>query len=169
MLKNRNKASAADRIASMSLSRLFAAAAAVMLIMTGVLSLSFSTVWAKGTDTNYTQINNTVAKGARAKYTKLKGKGRDTVTLMIYMIGTDLESQNGMATSDLNEMLYSEIDNSRVNILIETGGCRRWRNSVISAGKLQRFDLGGRQMQRQSKGMNIIRMEDGSVRKVVVK
>lgn len=38
-----------------------------------------------------------------------------------------------------------------------------------TAGKLQRFDLGGRQMQRQSKGMNIIRMEDGSVRKVVVK
>ena len=90
MLKNRNKVSAADRIASMSLSRLFAAAAAVMLIMTGVLSLSFSTVWAKGTDTNYTQINNTVAKGARAKYTKLKGKGRDTVTLMIYMIGSNL-------------------------------------------------------------------------------
>ena len=147
MLKNRNKVSAADRIASMSLSRLFAAAAAVMLIMTGVLSLSFSTVWAKGTDTNYTQINNTVAKGARAKYTKLKGKGRDTVTLMIYMIGTDLESQNGMATSDLNEMLYSEIDNSRVNILIETGGCRRWRNSVISAGKLQRWKLTGRGLQ----------------------
>ena len=38
-----------------------------------------------------------------------------------------------------------------------------------TVGKLQRFDLGGRQMQRQSKGMNIIRMEDGSVRKVVVK
>lgn len=38
-----------------------------------------------------------------------------------------------------------------------------------TAGTLQRFDLGGRQMQRQSKGMNIIRMEDGSVRKVVVK
>ena len=141
MLKNRNKVSAADRIASMSLSRLFAAAAAVMLIMTGVLSLSFSTVWAKGTDTNYTQINNTVAKGARAKYTKLKGKGRDTVTLMIYMIGTDLESQNGMATADLNEMLYAAPDNGNINMFIQTGGCKRWRNSIMTAGKLERWKL----------------------------
>lgn len=43
------------------------------------------------------------------------------------------------------------------------------KNMPQVSGTLQRFDLGGRQLQRQSKGMNIIRMEDGSVRKVVVK
>lgn len=43
------------------------------------------------------------------------------------------------------------------------------KNMPQVSGTLQRFDIGGRQLQRQSKGMNIIRMEDGSVRKVVVK
>lgn len=43
------------------------------------------------------------------------------------------------------------------------------KNMPQTTGTLQRFDIGGRQLQRQSKGMNIIRMEDGSVRKVVVK
>ena len=99
--------------------------------------------WAKGVDTNYTQVNGQVAKGARNKYTKLRGKGKDTVTLMIYMIGTDLESKSGMATADLNEMLYSGLNNSKVNIIVQTGGCKRWRNSVISTGKQQRWVVNG--------------------------
>ena len=99
---------------------------------------------AKGVNTNYTQVNGDVARGARTKYTKLRGKGKDTVTLMVYMIGTDLESKSGMATDDINEMLYAGLDNSRVNVLVQTGGCKRWRNSVISAGKQQRWALSGR-------------------------
>ena len=98
---------------------------------------------AKGVNTNYTQIDNTVAKGARAKYTKLREKGRDTVTLMVYMIGTDLESQSGMGTADLNEMIYAGLDNPKVNVIVQTGGCRRWKNSVISAGKQQRWLVSG--------------------------
>ena len=99
--------------------------------------------YAKGVDTNYTQVNGEVARGARNKFTKLRGKGKDTVTLMIYMIGTDLESKSGMATEDLNEMLYSGLDNSKVNVIVQTGGCKRWRNSVISAGKQQRWVVTG--------------------------
>lgn len=100
--------------------------------------------FAKGNDTNYTQVNGEVASGARKKYTKLRGKGKDTVTLMIYMIGSDLESQSGMATADLNEMVYSGLDNKKVNVIVETGGCKRWRNSVISAKKLQRWSVSGK-------------------------
>ena len=88
-------------------------------------------VQAKGVDTNYTQVNGEVAKGARNKYTKLRGKGKDSVTMMVYMLGTDLESQSGMATADLNEMLYAGMNNRKVNVLVQTGGCKRWRNSVI--------------------------------------
>ncbi len=60
---------------------------------------------------------------------------------MVYMIGSDLESQSGMATSDLNEMLYGGLNNEKLNVIVETGGCRRWRNSVIQAKKLQRWSL----------------------------
>ena len=113
---------------------LAAACAALMLCQS---------VMAKSNDTNYAQVNGTVASGARAKYTKLRGKGKDKVTLMIYMIGSDLESQNGMATADLNEMVYSGLDNQKVNVIVETGGCRRWRNSLMSAKKLQRWRVSG--------------------------
>ena len=99
---------------------------------------------AKGVDTNYTQVNGEVAKGARNKYTKLRGKGKDSVTMMVYMLGTDLESQSGMATADLNEMLYAGLDNKKVNVIVQTGGCKRWRNSVISAGKTQRWSISGK-------------------------
>ncbi len=110
-------------------------AAAAMLICQGA--------FAKGTDTNYSQVNGEVAAGARKKYTKLRGKGKDSVTIMVYMIGSDLESKSGMATADLNEMVYSGLNNKKVNVIVETGGCRRWRNSVINAKKLQRWAVNG--------------------------
>ena len=116
---------------------LIAAAAAAIICQS-----AFAT-FAKGTDTNYSQVNGEVAAGARKKYTKLRGKGRDAVTLMVYMIGSDLESRNGMATADLNEMVYSGLNNNKVNVIVETGGCRRWRNSVINAKKLQRWAVNG--------------------------
>ena len=52
-------------------------------------------------------------------------------TIMIYMCGTDLESNYGMATADLNEMLHADIADN-VNIIIETGGTKKWQNTVIS-------------------------------------
>ena len=74
----------------------------------------------------------TVARTARDKRTVLKGNGQDKVTLMVYMCGTDLESKYGMATNDLNEMLHAELDDDKINIIVETGGTKTWKNTVIS-------------------------------------
>lgn len=112
-------------------------------VFAGTLWIRPAEASAKGTDTNYSQVNPSVASGARQKYTKIKGKGKDTVTLMLYMIGTDLESGSGMATADLNEMLYAQMSNSKLNIYVETGGCKRWKNSVIASGKIQRWHMTG--------------------------
>ncbi len=60
---------------------------------------------------------------ARAKRVVPKGNGRDTVTVMVYMCGTDLESKYGMGTSDLGEMVKATISD-KVNVIVETGGCR---------------------------------------------
>ena len=89
-------------------------------------------------DTGAYPVVTSVSPLARAKRTVLKGNGADTVTVMVYLCGTDLESQGGMATSDLNEMLYATISD-RVNIIVETGGTSRWRNSVISNTSNQRY------------------------------
>ena len=82
-------------------------------------------------DASTQTVNTSVASGTRQKYTKLLGSGKDQMTIMIYMCGTDLESNYGMATNDINEMVYASMSD-KVNIIIETGGTQRWRNSVMS-------------------------------------
>lgn len=55
-----------------------------------------------------------------------------TVTMMIYMIGSDLESKGAAATNDMQEMLDSGVDLSKVNLLIYTGGCENWYGDISS-------------------------------------
>ena len=50
---------------------------------------------------------------------------------MIYMCGTDLESKYGMATSDLTEMVKANLSD-KVSVIVETGGCRSWKNNIVS-------------------------------------
>lgn len=78
-----------------------------------------------------TEINRTVASGSREKRTVIKGDGKDTVTIMVYMCGTDLESKYGMATNDLAEMSKAKYGDN-VRIIVYTGGCSRWKTNGIS-------------------------------------
>ncbi len=80
--------------------------------------------------------------GPRTRRTEILGNGRDVFTIMIYMCGTDLESNYGMATADLNEMLHANISD-KVNIIVETGGTSRWRNSIIKNNTNQRYQVTG--------------------------
>jgi len=50
---------------------------------------------------------------------------------MIYMNGSDLESEFGAATTDLVEMLDSGLHSRNANVLILTGGAKRWMNDAI--------------------------------------
>ncbi len=92
---------------------------------------SLSTGW---TDENASQtsLDTEVASGSREKFTKIKGGGNDTVTIMVYLCGTDLESRSGMGTSDLQEMAAANIG-KKVNLLVYTGGCSSWRNNIVSS------------------------------------
>ena len=91
-------------------------------------------------DNNSAKPDETVSAKARSKYTEILGNGRDTVTIMVYMCGTDLESQQGMATSDLKEMANASVGDN-INLLIYTGGCRRWRNNVVSSSVNQIYQI----------------------------
>ena len=66
-------------------------------------------------------------------------------TVMIYMCGADLESENGLATSDLNEILSVSGQPDEVNIIVETGGANSWSKSQIPANKLARWEIRNRQ------------------------
>ena len=85
-------------------------------------------------------VNTAVATGTRAKRTNIIGNGQDKVTIMIYMCGTDLESQSGMASSDLQEMASAKFGDN-VNILVYTGGCRSWKINGISNSTQQIYQI----------------------------
>jgi len=49
------------------------------------------------------------------------------LTLMVYITGSDLESTGGAATGDITEMMRSGVDTEKVNIVLCTGGAKRWQ------------------------------------------
>ena len=93
-----------------------------------------------GQDDNTGVLDTDVVSGARDKRTVIKGNNKDVVTIMVYMCGTDLESQYGMATNDLNEMKAANLP-SNVNLVIYTGGCKRWKTSEVSASTNQIHEI----------------------------
>ena len=98
-------------------------------------------------NTNTNAVDTAVASGSRAKRTVIKGGGKDTVTIMVYMCGTDLESRSAMATKDLMEMTKANIG-SNVNLIVYTGGCTRWNNQVMSNSVNQIYKVENGQLRR---------------------
>ncbi len=93
---------------------------------------------------NTGKLDKSVDPAARDKYTEILGGGKDTVTIMVYMCGTDLESKNGMASADLSEMASATLSD-KVNIIVFTGGCKQWKTSGISnsVNQIYRVNKGG--------------------------
>ena len=105
-----------------------------------ITASSSSQYFTTGMDNNTPDVDTTVSSKARDKYTVIKGGKKDTVTVMVYMCGADLESQNGMATSDLKEMVNANLSDS-INLLVYTGGARKWKNNVVSANANQIYKI----------------------------
>ena len=99
---------------------------------------STSSGWELSSNTG--KLNGDVDIAARDKRTVIKGKGKDEVTIMVYMCGTDLESKHGMGTSDLQEMLGADLGDN-VNLIVYTGGCKQWKNNVISSSDNQIYQV----------------------------
>ena len=85
-------------------------------------------------------LNTRVAAGSREKYTDILGGGKDEITIMVYLCGTDLESKHGMATADLQEMMKADLG-SNINLIVYTGGCKKWTNNVVSSDKHQIYQI----------------------------
>ena len=83
-------------------------------------------------------VNYDVSSGVRNKYTKIIGDGKDEVTVMFYMIGTDLQSQYGMAIKDIYELLEG-MDGNNINVVLQTGGCKNWHDRTFSNSVVERW------------------------------
>lgn len=51
-------------------------------------------------------------------------------TVMIYMVGSDLESKNGFASMDLDDIVPTNIDFENNNVILMVGGSTKWHNYV---------------------------------------
>lgn len=111
---------------------------------------------------NTGKLNTAVDPAARAKRVKPLGGGRDTVTIMLYMCGTDLESRAGMGTSDLQEMLGADLGGS-VNLIVCTGGCKGWKNKQVSNAVNQIWQIKNGGMVCLEKDLGAVAMTDPDV------
>lgn len=65
-----------------------------------------------------------------------------TFTLMVYLCGTDLESDGGLATADLKEMVASGVPSGgKLTVYVQTGGTKKWTNSKIKDREAERWTL----------------------------
>lgn len=55
-----------------------------------------------------------------------------------YLCGSDLETEYGAATYDLDEMLEVELPDN-VKVIIQTGGAEEWQNDIVDPDKMQRY------------------------------
>ena len=119
---------------------------------------STSSPW--GSDKNTGVLNREVSPEAREKYTQILGNGKDVVTVMVYMCGTDLESKGGMATNDLMEMADATLSDN-VNVIVYTGGCKAWKNSIVSSSVNQIYRVvGGGKLECLESNMGTAAMTD---------
>ena len=67
-------------------------------------------------------------------------KGQDR-TIMVYMIGSDLESETAAASLDITEMKDAHFDSEHTKVLVYTGGTKKWALDEISENENAIFEV----------------------------
>ena len=65
----------------------------------------------------------------------------NTRTVMIYMAGADLESEQALGTYDLKSIDYSKTYENNVNVVLMAGGSQAWRNNYVDVSETSIFEL----------------------------
>ena len=68
-------------------------------------------------------------------------KNNRTRTIMIYMVGADLESKVGLASNDLNYIDYKKTNANKVKVVLMAGGAKTWKNSYIDVSETSIYEL----------------------------
>ncbi|MDR1000890.1 MAG: hypothetical protein LBL96_08860 [Clostridiales bacterium] len=78
----------------------------------------------------------------KAVISNLSPRNKKAYTLMLFMNGSDLESENGAATLDIHEILSTGVSD-QINLVIFTGGANRWQNNVIPQNECAIWEVRG--------------------------
>lgn len=68
--------------------------------------------------------------------------------IMLYMVGSDLESERGLASEDIREIQESGFDEDYVQIVLCTGGATHWWNPSISEEECGIFELHTQELEK---------------------
>ena len=109
-----------------------------------ILDIGSSSSTGSGSGSTSTSIGGSTSSGSSITSTSIstsdgviENKGKYTV--LIYMCGSDLESQNYFATANIQELVSSNISDE-LNVVIETGGAKKWASDYgISSTKNSRY------------------------------
>jgi len=94
---------------------------------------------------------------------QLKGNGEDTVTVLMYVNGSNLESEDEQATTDLSEAIAGAGDSDKVNILVQTMGTKEWASKYsIASNRTQRYRLDGSGLELVDDSMGQLDCTDAS-------
>ena len=102
-----------------------------------ILTLAFPLLHAmaaEGEDGSYARMlarkNQEFTSGDEVIQGELPVQEAKEYTLMVYMIGSNLESKLGSASADIEEMEESGLDYQKANLILYTGGSARWFSDV---------------------------------------
>lgn len=101
-----------------------------------------STATAGQTATITAKLNDAPTKPSATATITVTEEKVDEWTILMYISGSDLESDGGYATGDMAEIL--QLRNSQpddVNIVMQTGGTTSWQNYNISASNVCRYEF----------------------------
>ena len=108
---------------------------------TGKVSVQ-STATSGQTATITAKLNDAPTKPQATATVTVSEQQNDRWTILVYMCGSNLESDNGFATGDIQEML--NLRNSQpddMNIVIQTGGSKKWKKYSIPNNKIGHYVL----------------------------
>lgn len=115
----------------------------------GLVSVK-STATAGQTATITARLTNLTSIYATCTITVIE-QSKDDHTVLIYMCGADLESENQLATGDIQEILKISGQPDDVNIVLETGGANSWASTYgISSTYLERYHVENKSLVRDN-------------------
>lgn len=90
---------------------------------------------------------------------KITNISDSSYTLMVYVCGSDLESDGGYATIDIAEMLEAIVD-EKINLIVETGGSSDWQDYDIANDRNQIYQVKNNELNLLEDNFNTKYMTD---------
>ena len=90
--------------------------------------------------TDLNRLNGSAGEALSLREPFVDTESAQSATVMMYLVGSDLESSEGMASQDLDEIMRADLG-EQVNVVIQTMGCHKWHNDAVSPAAAQRFTV----------------------------